>query len=54
MALNTFNCATEATWLLSGQLTADQPVRSVLVAAAAGAAITALLVLATRRSRDDY
>ena len=33
---------------------ADQPVRSVLVAAAAGAAITALLVLATRRSRDDY
>ena len=33
---------------------ADQPVRSVLVAAAAGAAITALLVLATRHSRDDY
>jgi len=32
---------------------ADQPVRSVLIAAAAGAAITALLVLATRR-RDDY
>jgi ElaB/YqjD/DUF883 family membrane-anchored ribosome-binding protein len=31
----------------------DQPVRAVLFAAAAGAAITALLVLATRR-RDDY
>ncbi|MBO9643174.1 MULTISPECIES: hypothetical protein [Pseudacidovorax] len=33
---------------------ADQPVRSVLIAAAAGAAITALIVLASRRSGDDY
>jgi ElaB/YqjD/DUF883 family membrane-anchored ribosome-binding protein len=32
---------------------ADQPVRSVLLAAAAGAAITALTVLAARH-RDDY
>lgn len=38
---------------LTGRYIADQPVRSVLIAAAAGAAITALLVLATRR-RDDY
>jgi len=36
----------------TGQYIADQPMRSILVAAAAGAAITALLVLATRR-RDD-
>ncbi|HYP84903.1 hypothetical protein [Variovorax sp.] len=36
----------------TGQYIADQPVRSILLAAAAGAAITALLVLATR-SRDD-
>lgn len=32
----------------------DQPVRSVVLAAAAGAAITALIVLASRRSHDDY
>ena len=32
---------------------ADQPVRSVLAAVAAGAAITALIVLATR-NRDEY
>jgi len=29
-------------------------VRSVLIAAAAGAAITALIVLASRNRRDDY
>lgn len=39
---------------VTGRYIADQPVRSVLVAAAAGAAITALIVLASRRSRDDY
>ena len=40
---------------MTGRYIADQPVRSVLVAAAAGAAITALIVLASRRSsRDDY
>ncbi|RZL90643.1 MAG: hypothetical protein EOP82_14970, partial [Variovorax sp.] len=38
---------------VTGRYIADQPVRSVLVAAAAGAAITALIVLASRR-RDDY
>lgn len=38
---------------VTGRYIADQPVRSVLVAAAAGAAITALIVLAARR-RDDY
>ncbi|RYF80967.1 MAG: hypothetical protein EOO29_12135 [Comamonadaceae bacterium] len=38
---------------VTGRYIADQPVRSVLIAAAAGAAITALLVLATRR-RDEY
>jgi len=39
---------------VTGRYIADQPVRSVLAAAAAGAAITALIVLASRRSRDDY
>ncbi|MDB5829656.1 MAG: hypothetical protein JWQ73_3876 [Variovorax sp.] len=39
---------------VTGRYISDQPVRSVLVAAAAGAAITALIVLASRRSRDDY
>jgi ElaB/YqjD/DUF883 family membrane-anchored ribosome-binding protein len=39
---------------VTGRYIADQPVRSVLVAAAAGAVITALIVLASRRSRDDY
>jgi ElaB/YqjD/DUF883 family membrane-anchored ribosome-binding protein len=39
---------------VTGRYIADQPVRSVLIAAAAGAAITALIVLASRRSRDDY
>lgn len=38
---------------VTGRYISDQPVRSVLIAVAAGAAITALLVLATRR-RDDY
>ena len=38
---------------VTGKYITDQPVRSVLIAAAAGAAITALLVLASR-SRDDY
>ncbi len=38
---------------VTGRYISDQPVRSVLVAAAAGAAITALIVLASRRS-DDY
>ncbi|MDM0038098.1 hypothetical protein QTH89_16840 [Variovorax sp. J22G21] len=38
---------------VTGKYISDQPVRSVLIAAAAGAAIAALLVLATRR-RDDY
>ncbi|WP_218510497.1 hypothetical protein [Variovorax sp. dw_308] len=37
---------------VTGRYIADQPVRSVLLAAAAGAAITALIVLASRR-RDD-
>ena len=39
---------------VTGRYIADQPVRSVLIAAAAGAVITALIVLASRRSRDDY
>ncbi|RZL63653.1 MAG: hypothetical protein EOP81_11790 [Variovorax sp.] len=39
---------------VTGKYISDQPVRSVLVAAAAGAAIAALLVLATRRGHDDY
>lgn len=39
---------------VTGRYISDQPVRSVLLAAAAGAAITALIVLASRRSRDDY
>lgn len=43
----------EAAADVTGKYIADQPVRSVLVAAAAGAAITALIVLASRR-RDDY
>lgn len=38
---------------VTGRYIADQPVRSVLLAAAAGAAITALIVLATRRSDED-
>jgi len=38
---------------VTGRYISDQPVRSVLVAAAAGAAIAALIVLATRR-HDDY
>jgi ElaB/YqjD/DUF883 family membrane-anchored ribosome-binding protein len=38
---------------VTGRYISDQPVRSVLVAAAAGAAITALIVLASR-SRDDH
>ncbi|HSV57447.1 MAG TPA: hypothetical protein VLJ19_01010 [Variovorax sp.] len=37
---------------VTGRYIADQPVRSVLLAAAAGAAITALVVLATRRHDD--
>lgn len=36
----------------TGQYIADQPVRSIMLAALAGAAITALLVLATR-GQDD-
>ncbi|MDM0043715.1 hypothetical protein QTH91_04400 [Variovorax dokdonensis] len=36
----------------TGQYIADQPVRSILLAALAGAAVTALLVLATR-GQDD-
>jgi ElaB/YqjD/DUF883 family membrane-anchored ribosome-binding protein len=40
---------------VTGKYISDQPMRSVLIAAAAGAAITALIVLASRRSpRDDY
>lgn len=39
---------------VTGKYISDQPVRSVLVAAAAGAAIAALLVLATRRGHDEY
>lgn len=39
---------------VTGRYISDQPVRSVLLAAAAGAAITALIVLASRRNRDDY
>ena len=38
---------------MTGRYIADQPVRSVLLAAAAGAAITALIMLATRRSDED-
>ena len=38
----------------TGRYITDQPVRSVLIAAAAGAAITALIVLASRSRRDDY
>lgn len=38
---------------VTGRYISDQPMRSVLAAAAAGAAITALIVLASR-SRDDY
>jgi len=38
---------------VTGRYISDQPVRSVLIAAAAGAALTALIVLAARR-RDDY
>lgn len=38
---------------VTGRYISDQPVRSALIAAAAGAAITALLILATRR-RDHY
>jgi len=37
---------------VTGRYISDQPVRSVLIAAAAGAALTALIVLAARR-RDD-
>ena len=37
---------------VTGKYIADQPMRSVLVAAAAGAAITALIVLASRRRHD--
>lgn len=43
----------EAAADVTGKYISDQPVRSVLVAAAAGAVITALIVLASRR-RDDY
>ncbi len=39
---------------MTGRYISDQPVRSVLIAAAAGAAITALIVLASRSRRDDY
>lgn len=39
---------------VTGRYISDQPVRSVLIAAAAGAAITALIVLASRSRRDDY
>ena len=39
---------------VTGRYISDQPVRSVLLAAAAGAGITALVVLASRRNRDDY
>ncbi|MBS0341119.1 MAG: hypothetical protein JSS56_11370 [Proteobacteria bacterium] len=38
---------------VTGRYIADQPVRSVLLAAAAGAALTALIVLATRRGDED-
>jgi ElaB/YqjD/DUF883 family membrane-anchored ribosome-binding protein len=38
---------------VTGKYISDQPMRSVLVAAAAGAALAALIVLATR-SRDEY
>jgi len=37
---------------VTGRYISDQPVRSVLIAAAAGAALTALIVMAARR-RDD-
>ena len=43
----------EAAADVTGRYISDQPVRSVLLAAAAGAAITALIVLASRRW-DDY
>lgn len=43
----------EAAADVTGRYISDQPVRSVLIAAAAGAVITALIVLASRR-RDDY
>jgi ElaB/YqjD/DUF883 family membrane-anchored ribosome-binding protein len=39
---------------VTGKYISDQPVRSVLIAAAAGAAITALIVLASRSGQDDY
>jgi ElaB/YqjD/DUF883 family membrane-anchored ribosome-binding protein len=39
---------------VTGRYISDQPVRSVLIAAAAGAAITALIVLASRSRRDEY
>jgi ElaB/YqjD/DUF883 family membrane-anchored ribosome-binding protein len=39
---------------VTGRYISDQPVRSVLIAAAAGAAITALIVLASRGRSDDY
>lgn len=42
----------EAAADLTGRYISDQPLRSVLLAAAAGAAITALIVLASRRSDD--
>lgn len=38
---------------MTGKYISDQPMRSVLVAAAAGAALAALIVLATR-GRDEY
>jgi ElaB/YqjD/DUF883 family membrane-anchored ribosome-binding protein len=38
---------------VTGKYISNQPVRSVLIAAAAGAAITALIVLASR-SHDEY
>ena len=38
---------------MTGRYIADQPVRSVLLAAAAGAALTALIVLATTRRSDE-
>jgi ElaB/YqjD/DUF883 family membrane-anchored ribosome-binding protein len=43
-----FEQAAEAT----GKYIAEQPLRSTLIAAAAGAAITALIVLAARRRED--
>lgn len=38
---------------MTGRYISDQPMRSVLIAAAAGAAITALIILASRQ-RDDF